>query len=198
MIEGCLGRAELRGIRGLVFRLIYSFVLALGIGYLTASSQLSRFAENGTPRYGPWKSVQWLAPETGVSDFPGKLYLSANRALDQGLPEDHREILTFEALSDSSGAALQRSCAYTVTGSGAPVAWWSLYANYSDRQQGPVHNPRRSGAFARQPFVVKIDAQSGDKSEPVGLVFRLYRPDAQFMTNISAAVLPVIEKELCG
>ena len=116
------------GKTGLVFRLIYSFVLALGIGYLTARSQLASYAENGAPQYGPWKSVQWLAADTDARDFPGKLYLRANRALDQGLPEDNDEILTFEATVDSSGEILNRSCSYTLKGPGNDVAWWSLHA----------------------------------------------------------------------
>lgn len=186
------------GITGLVFRLIYSFVLALGIGYLTARSQLSSYAENGSPQYGPWKSVQWLAPDTEARDFPGRLYLRAHRALDQGLPEDNDEFLTFEALTDNSGAALNRSCSYTVAGPGADVAWWSLYVAHSKSATGPVLNPGRSGAFARKPFAFKIGAGTSGKAKPFSLVYRLYRPDVQTRSDISAATLPAITKELCG
>lgn len=186
------------GKTGLVFRLIYSFVLALGIGYLTARSQLSNYAENGTPQYGPWKSVQWLATDTEARDFPGKLYLRANRALDQGLPEDNDQILTFEALTDSTGEALNRSCSYTVKGPGNSVAWWSLYTAWSKSATGPVLNPGRSGAFAREPFTFRIGAGTSGKAKPFSLVYRLYRPDVQTLANISAATLPAITKELCG
>lgn len=182
----------------MVFRLIYSFVLALGIGYLTARSQLASYAENGAPQYGPWKSVQWLAGDTDARDFPGKLYLRANRALDQGLPEANDEILTFEATVDSSGETLNRSCSYTLKGPGNDVAWWSLHAAWSKSATGPATNPGRSGAFARKPFSFRIGAGTSGKPKPFSLVYRLYRPDAQTLTDISAATLPTITKELCG
>lgn len=142
--------------------------------------------------------MQWLAPETGARNFVGRLYLRANRALDQGLPEDNTEILTFEALTDSSGDLLDRSCRYTVDGPGTKIAWWSLHVAHSGATSGPVINPRRSGAFAREPFTFKIGAGTSGKAEPLSLVYRLYRPDFKVLSDISATTLPTITKELCG
>lgn len=172
-------------------------MLALGIGYLTAASRIASYSETGMPHYGPWKSVEWLAPETDISDLPGKLYLRAMRALDQGLPVDKSEILTFEAAVDSSGDALLRSCSYLIAGPATSAAWWSLHTPLSDTLTSAVLNPKRHGTLPGQPFEIHHSGDVTDDAEPFTLVFRLYRLDEEALTAISAATLPSIERKGC-
>lgn len=181
----------------MVFRLIYSFVLALGIGYLTAKVHLTSLTEEADPQYGAWQTVQWLADETSLGDIPARLYMRANRALDQGLPVDNSEILTFEARTDSAGEPLVRSCGYTISAPGIDVAWWSLYLDTPKGRIGPLLNPKRTGFLPDKSFSFKLGAGTSGEPDPFTLVYRLYRSDADVRGKTGADTLPTIVRETC-
>jgi hypothetical protein len=132
---------------------------------------------------GPWRT--W--PSAGLNTMDP--YTKAHFLATGRLPDDRREVIEYEAWSDSDGRPLDAACAYSVHGQFGRSRWWSISVTrkgaVEPRQGGRVHS-LDSGEIVLEPdgtALVSVSAQavSGNwlampASGHVGLLLRFYDP----------------------
>lgn len=160
-------------------------------------NRLVDYAANRAPQYGSWTTVHWLEDEPSAAGLVDRLYIRANRALAQGLPVSNEEFLTFEARKDSSNEPLDRACTYGLVGPATKAAWWSAYASQAKMPEGALYSPAHLGILPKAPWSFELEALAQERSVSFKVVFRLYRPGAELIENMSAELLPTIIRKGC-
>lgn len=180
----------------------------LGLGSVYWFLEKADFSGQGGIIVGPWVTNEQIG---NVDAAPYMRAVIARRGL---LALNKRETVYFTAETDSSGTPLLSNCAYVVTGVPLPTRWWSITLYGADHYL--IDNPQ--GIFSQAKNTVERSAQEGYvihvAGEPEGpngiptgysggegarfsLTLRLYNPDEDAADDLSALVLPSIEKGIC-
>lgn len=182
--------------------------LLLGLGSVYWILEKAEFSGGGDIAVGPWSTNDQIG---NVDAAPYTRAVIARRGL---LALNKRETVYFNAEADSSGSPLLSNCSYTVTGVPLPTRWWSITLYGADHYL--IDNPQ--GVFSQAKNTVERSAQEGYviqvSSEPEGpngiptgyssgegarfsLTLRLYNLDEKAAEDLSALILPTIEKGVC-
>ncbi|MCC0030620.1 MAG: DUF1214 domain-containing protein [Brucellaceae bacterium] len=190
-----------------LLRVILVLAIAIGGGAYSAMYVIDHDFGLGAIRFGSWTAYPRRG---GVLDNP---YSRAQLARSGEVPLGHAEGLAFTAATDSTGAALDRTCLYRLSGKVPPARYWTLYA--------AAGNPARivSGAgslpaslHSRQlmrdtdnafDIAVSPHAQPGNWLPVAGggsmrLVLTLYDTPVSADNSLSELALPQITREGCG
>lgn len=185
------------------FMIIALVGLALGGGSAWYSiQQAHRF---GALALGPWTAFVYNA----ASDVDP--YTVARSAAEGNVPLGATEGLTFEALTDSSGKALDRSCRYRIEGTTPPAKLWTLAAYDEARKQvrpasGGVsaHYSNSIVRFSDGSFLISASPwpQAGNwlalsGKGPFHLVLRLYDTPVVSSGGLAKPQMPAIERQDC-
>lgn len=168
-----------------------------------------------------WLMVTWFGASARVSDGPWKANLAAGSqdsnpvarafvALHGLFALASSEAIYYTAAADSSGAALDGRCRYTLTGQALDVGWWSITAYGPDEYliPNPAHrySVTSTAASARDAsgrLTIQVGgAGGGDAWIPVGpgrfsLTLRLYNPGPVIRLGPARAALPAVTKVGC-
>ncbi|MFM7027556.1 MAG: DUF1214 domain-containing protein [Chakrabartia sp.] len=122
------------------------------------------------------------------------------------------ETVYWAASTDSSGAPLDGSCTYSVSGVAPDSRWWSI--TLYDKEGYLIANPANiwsfSGAALSPAEKGNLRLTIGPKRPAAGhwlpgapkqgfeLTLRMYNPGAAFMKDPARAPLPVLKKEGCA
>lgn len=164
-------------------KLALTCLIGMAVGLLSAQYVAGGGFDLVARADGPWRT--W--PSAGLNTMDP--YTKAHFLATGRLPDNRREIVEFEASSDSGGRPLDAACTYTVGGHLDWSRWWSI----SVTQKGgvePRHGGRAysldSGEIVFQPdgtalISVSAQAASGNwlampASGAVGLLLRFYDP----------------------
>ena len=182
--------------------------LLLGLGSVYWILEKADFSGGGGIAVGPWSTNDQIG---NVDAAPYTRAVIARRGL---LALNKRETVYFNAEADSSGSPLLSNCSYTITGVPLPTRWWSITLYGADHYL--IDNPQ--GVFSQAKNTVERSAQEGYviqvASEPEGpngiptgyssgegarfsLTLRLYNLDEKAAEDLSALILPTIEKDVC-
>ncbi|MDF1685411.1 MAG: hypothetical protein ACJAVO_001291 [Parvibaculaceae bacterium] len=180
----------------------------LGLGSVYWFVEKSDLSGTGGIAVGPWTTNEKIGD---VDAAPYTRAIVARRGL---LALNKRETVYFNAEADSSGTPLVSNCRYTVTGKPIPTGWWSITLYGADHYL--VDNPQ--GIFSQakntvtrnadQGYVIQVaSAPEGPNGIPTGysdgegerfsLTLRLYNLEENAAEDLSALVLPSIEKGDC-
>ena len=164
-------------------KLALTCLIGMAVGLLSAHYVAGGGLDLVARAQGPWRT--W--PSAGLNTMDP--YTKAHFLATGRLPDNRREIVEYEAWSDSDGRPLDAACSYSVQGDFAWSRWWSI----SVTEKGAVE-PRRggraysldSGEIVLQPdstalVSVSAHAASGNwlampASGAVGLLLRFYDP----------------------
>lgn len=156
-----------------------------------------------TPRgivIGPWRTSQL----TGSSD--AGMYVRAHVAITGLFALNSTEAVYFEAARDDAGQPLRARCTYVVEGKPVAARWWSITAYADDNFLIP--NPQNRFSFNMGNLksdtggtfkVLAAPKEQAGNWLPTGsgeggfnLLFRIYNPDLEIVTNPRAVKLPSI------
>lgn len=185
--------------------IVYSLLLALGLGLGSAYYVLNGDPPFGGRKLGPWST--WPKLGSAAADP----YMRAIVARRGDVPLATGEGLTLVAQADGSGRGLDAACSYRV-GSVTPQARLWTMTLYDRDGALPASELGRSGftssEIIRRPddgfdiFLAK-DLSAGNwlqvpKDGPFTLVLRLYDMPGAAGGNLDADDLPTIERLACG
>jgi len=188
------------------YRYGLALILGLGLGAGAAWHATGQGFTDGDIRNGVWSTS--LTYGTNSTD-PLTRAAVARRGL-LALPKT--ETVYWAATRDSSGAPLDGSCTYRMTGKALDSRWWSV--TFYDKAGYLVANKANIWSFSGASLTP--DEQSGwqviigpNKPESghwlpsvagqgFELTLRVYNPGAAFMKDPSAAELPRLVKEACA
>lgn len=153
---------------------------------------------------GPW----WTWPTAGLNTMDP--YTKAHFLATGRLPDNRREIVEYEAWSDSDGRPLDAACTYTVQGHFDWSRWWSISVTrkgtVEPRHAGRAHS-LDSGEIVFQPddtalISVSAQAASGNwlaipNGGDVGLLLRFYDPTPGTRERPGIHSLPTIVRRDC-
>lgn len=180
----------------------------LGLGSVYWFLEKSDFSGAGGIAVGPWTTNEQIG---NVDAAPYTRAIVARRGL---LALNKRETVYFNAEADNSGTPLVSNCAYTVTGAPLPTGWWSITLYGADHYL--IDNPQ--GIFSQakntivrneqRGYVIQVagtpdgpngipTGYSGGEGTRFSLTLRLYNLEEDAAEELSALVLPSIEKGIC-
>jgi hypothetical protein len=187
------------------FLVVYTLLLALGLGLGSAY-----WAVNGDPPFGSLRLGPWQAwPKLGSPEADP--YMRAIIARRGDVPLATGEGLGFTARQDSEGRPLDSACTYSV-GVVAPAArLWTLTLYDGDGRLPATALERRSFTSAevlrdsqdRFSIALSRALQPGNwlqlpESGPFTMVLRLYDPPGAAGANLEEADFPIIQRLGCG
>lgn len=180
----------------------------LGLGSVYWFLEKSDFSGAGGIAVGPWTTNEQIG---NIDAAPYTRAIVARRGL---LALNKRETVYFNAEADNSGTPLVSNCAYTVTGTPLPTGWWSITLYGADHYL--IDNPQ--GIFSQakntivrndqRGYVIQVaSTPEGPNGIPTGysngegsrfsLTLRLYNLEEDAAEELSALVLPSIERGVC-
>jgi hypothetical protein len=184
---------------------VYTLLLALGLGLGTAYWAINRDPLFGSLRLGPWQA--W--PKLGAPEADP--YMRAIIARRSDVPLATGEGMGFTAATDNDGRPLDSACSYSV-GPVAPIARvWTLTV-YDQAGRLPATDLGRSSFTsaevlrdAQDRFSVALsrEVQAGNwlqlpAGSPFTVVLRLYDPPGAAGANLEQGDMPVIQRLGCG
>ncbi|MGO4388882.1 DUF1214 domain-containing protein [Microvirga sp. 2YAF29] len=184
--------------------IVYSLMLALGLGLGSAYWVLKNDPPFGSIRLGPWKA--W--PTMGSPDADP--YMRAILARRGEVPLATGEGLGFTAMTDSEGRDLDSACTYRI-GTVAPGARLWTVTLYDRDGRLPVTPLGRSGFTSAEiirdgqdgfSIVLSRSLQDGNwlqlpSSGSFNIVMRLYDPQGA-LGSLEEAEFPTIQRVGCG
>ncbi|HZH12486.1 MAG TPA: DUF1214 domain-containing protein [Microvirga sp.] len=188
-----------------VVLIVYTLLLALGLGLGSTYLVLEGDPPFGSLRVGPWKA--W--PALGSTDADP--YMRAILAKRSEIPLALGEGLGFTATTDSEGRALDSACTYLV-GSVVPNArLWTLTV-YDQAGRIPQTELGRSSFTsaeilrdAQDQFTIALSRTLQDGnwlqlpgSGPFSIVLRLYDTPGATGTGLTENAFPAIQRVECG
>jgi hypothetical protein len=184
---------------------VYTLLLALGLGLGSAY-----WAINGDPPFGGLRLGPWQAwPKLGAPEADP--YMRAIIARRSDVPLATGEGMEFTAAADNDGRPLDSACSYSI-GPAAPIARvWTL-AIYDQAGRLPATElGRRSFTSSevlrdtqdRFSIALSREVQPGNWLQaPAGgaftVVLRLYDPPGAAGANLEVSDMPVIQRLGCG
>jgi len=185
-------------------KLALTCLIGMAIGLWSAHDLANGGFDLVARTQGPWQT--WPSAGLNTMDpYTKAHFLAAGR-----LPDNRREIVEYEAWSDSDGRPIDATCTYTVQGRLDWSRWWSI----SVTQNGAVE-PRKagrtysldSGEIVYQPddlarVSVSAQAASGNwlampASGNVGLLLRFYDPVPGTRERPGIQSLPQVVRQDC-
>ncbi|MDN5927175.1 MAG: DUF1214 domain-containing protein [Hyphomicrobiales bacterium] len=182
-----------------------ALVIAIGGGAWSLRYALEHGLGMETLTVGPWQAN----PDIGTPD--ASPYARAVVARRGELPLGRAEGLTFHALNDSSGAALERNCSYSIAGELPPARFWTLHA--ADPAMRPLpavglrpaalqstamlHDGGDSVLVTASPHPTPANWLALSGTGRMILVLALYDTPIASSTEISRIVLPRISRLGC-
>ncbi len=187
------------------FLIVYSLLLALGLGLGSTYWILKGDPPFGSLSLGPWKA--WPALGSTSADP----YMRAILARRGDVPLAIGEGLGFTATTDSEGRALDSACTYRV-GADTPAArLWTLSVYEQDGRLVRTELGRNSFTSAeilrdaQDRFTIALSRSLQDGNwlqlPPTGrfsIVLRLYDTPGAAGTGLTESTFPVIERVECG
>jgi hypothetical protein len=184
---------------------VYTLLLALGLGLGTAYWAINGDPPFGSLRLGPWQT--W--PKLGAPEADP--YMRAVIARRSDVPLATGEGMGFTASADNDGRPLDSACSYSI-GPVAPVARvWTLTLYDQAGRLPPTELGRRSFTSAeilrdsqdRFSIALARDVQPGNWLQlpaegPFTVVLRLYDPPGAAGANLEESDMPVIQRLGCG
>jgi hypothetical protein len=187
-----------------LFHLLAMAAVALAIGFGLSYYALTDGRLLGALRVGPWAA--WPGVGAPTPDPYTRAYLSRTGALQLGQAEG----IAFLATTDSSGAALDRSCRYRIEGTTPVASFWTLQAQAPDgsavtRPDGLTELESRQVARANDGSLVAYVSPTLAPDNwleiagkgPFQLVLTLYDPSNLSGNSVSVDTLPSISREAC-
>lgn len=185
--------------------IVYSLLLALGLGLGSAYWILNGDPPFGGRKLGPWST--W--PKLGSAEADP--YMRAIVARRGDVPLAIGEGLTLVAEADDSGRGLDGACSYRVGSVTPPARLWTLTLYDRTGTLRPSALERSgfaSSEIIRRPddgfeIVVSKDLSAGNwlqvpAMEAFTMVLRLYDTPGAAGANLDAEDLPTIERITCG
>lgn len=187
------------------FLIVYSLLLALGLGLGSAYWLLNGEPPFGGRRLGPWAT--W--PKFGSAEADP--YMRAIVARRGDVPLAVGEGLTLVARTDSGGRGLDGDCSYRIGSVTPPARLWTITL-YDKAGALPISELGRSGFTSAEilrrnddgfDIAVSRDLSAGNWLKvPAGgsftLVLRLYDTPGAAGARLDADDLPTIERLTCG
>lgn len=188
-----------------VVLILYSLLLALGLGLGSTYLVLQGDPPFGGLRIGPWKA--W--PAMGAADADP--YMRAILAQRTEIPLATGEGLGFTATTDSEGRPLDSACTYRV-GSVVPNARLWTFSIY-DRDGRPPQTELGRSSFTsaevvrdeQERFTIALSRtlQDGNWLQlptggPFTIILRLYDTPGATGTGLTESAFPVIQRVECG
>jgi hypothetical protein len=187
------------------FMIVYSLLLALGLGLGATYYVLDGEPPFGSLKIGPWKA--WPALGSAGADPYMRAVLSQRGEIPLALGEG----LGFTAVTDNEGRPLDSACTYRV-GSVVPTARLWTFSIYDQNGQLPKTELGRSSFTSAEILRDKQDQfaialsrslQDGNwlqlpASGTFSIVLRLYDPPGAAGTGLSESLFPTIERVGCG
>jgi hypothetical protein len=187
------------------FLIVYSLLLALGLGLGATYWVLKGDPPFGSLRVGPWKA--W--PSLGSVDADP--YMRAILTQRGAVPLALGEGLGFTATTDNEGRPLDSACTYRV-GSVAPTARMWTFTVYDESGRLPTTDLGRKGFTsaeilrdAQDQFTIALSRSLQDGnwlqlpiSGRFSIVLRLYDTPGAAGTGLNESVFPTIERLGCG
>jgi hypothetical protein len=185
--------------------ILYTFLLALGLGLGSAYWVLQGDPPFGGLRLGPWEA--W--PRLGSANADP--YMRAIVAKRGQIPLATGEGLSMTAKVDSEGRRLDSGCSYRIGAVTPPARLWTLTL-YDEEGRLPASELGRSSftsaEIVRNPddtfaIVLSRSLSAGNwlQAPPSGafsVVLRLYDMPGAAGSNLDAAAFPTIERLGCG
>lgn len=186
---------------GFIIKIVGASVIALGLGIASALWAIDEFALTDSVRNGAWRAL-------GAADAAHP-YARAYRARHGLYALDTGETLAFTAATDDSGAPLDGSCTYRITGADLPADWWSVTVYGADlflidnaAKKFSVRGTKAAEAGGAFQFSAGPDAKRAAlpvaPGAPFTLTLRLFGPEASAAKNPASFLAPSIVKEACG
>jgi hypothetical protein len=184
---------------------VYTLLLALGLGLGSAY-----WATNGDPPFGSLRLGPWQAwPRLGAPEADP--YMRAIIARRSDVPLATGEGMGFTASTDSEGRTLDSACSYSI-GPTAPAARvWTLTLYDQTGHLPATELGRRSFTSAevlrdaqdRFSVALSREVQPGTWLQlpaggPFTVALRLYDPPGAAGTNLEEGDMPVIQRQGCG
>ncbi|WP_342642884.1 DUF1214 domain-containing protein [Rhodoligotrophos ferricapiens] len=184
---------------------VFAFVIAgLAVGYLTVEMAVTRGFSPIIQKAGPW--VVWPHAASVDADPYTRAHFASFGKLG---------LLPFEALEyrtekDSSGALLDQSCTYVLTGLPLSGRWWNIAAYEDDRRL--IANPADRHSFNSEniireqdgSFRITLSSQPHPGNWlPLGpggafrLILTIADPPGHYRNDPTNVLVPQIERRSC-
>ena len=185
-------------------KLAAALVAGIALGLFATWATVIRGAGPNALSDGPWRtSLTTGSAKSGP-------YTRASVAMHGLLALNRDETIYYTATTDSSGAALDGTCAYDIVGHDPDARWWSITAYGSDDYLIP--NPVDRYSISKNSVIRAADgsfsASVGSAAHvqnwiptsraPFSLTLRLYNPGTSVQSEPAQASLPVIVKDSCS
>ncbi|MEM7288959.1 MAG: DUF1214 domain-containing protein [Pseudomonadota bacterium] len=189
----------------LLANIIIVFVIGLMLGGVSAHYSIRQSHGVGAINVGPWSAWPFVG---GVEIDP---YTLARGTANGTLPLGAAEGLAFEAIEDSAGRPLNRTCSYTVSGATPPSRLWTLTAYAQNGKVLSAANnqlaSKHSGniiRFADGTFTIGLgDMPSSGNWMPLSgngsfkIILRLYDTPITSNSGVIDPEMPQIKRKQC-
>ncbi len=187
-------------------RYAIGILAGIGVGLGGAWALGNRGLMGGSIENGPWRTSLGLA--TADTDLLTRAQVASAGLL--ALPS--REVIYWQAQTDSAGNPLDGNCRYWVRGAALDARWWSI--TYYDKKGYLLANPAKIWSFsgaqllpdeaANWRFLISSTKPEqghwlpGVSGQGFDLTLRLYNPGTGQLEAPENASLPTIERESCA